>query len=60
MKENSLLITAKRAARIGGDILLEKFGTLQQDQIALKGKGDYVTELDNRSEQAIIQHIKKN
>jgi myo-inositol-1(or 4)-monophosphatase len=29
-------------------------------KIALKGKGDYVTELDNRSEQAIIQHIKKN
>ncbi len=57
---NERLAVAKGAAQIGGRILVEKFGTLQQDQIAFKDKGDYVTELDHRSEKAIIQHIREH
>ncbi|MBN2030436.1 inositol monophosphatase [bacterium] len=59
-KETELLETAKQATQIGGRILVEKFGTLQQNQIAFKDRGDYVTELDYRSEEAIIRHIKKH
>ena len=54
-----MLQTATEAARIGGAILLQEFGNLRESQVGLKGKGDYVTELDRRSEQAIVQRIKK-
>ena len=53
-----MIETAVEAARIGGKILLDAFGTLDQEQIRLKGMGDYVTELDNRSEHAIVSHIR--
>lgn len=55
-----MLDTAKEAAQIGGEILLKEFGKLRRSQIDLKGTGDYVTELDRRSEDAIIQRIKAN
>jgi len=51
--------TAIAAARLGGRILQEGFGTLTSDQIGLKGVGDYITDLDHRSEQRIIQEIRK-
>jgi myo-inositol-1(or 4)-monophosphatase len=54
-----MLKTAMEAAKIGGTILRNGFGTIRQDQIGLKGTGDFVSELDHQSEQAIIQHIKK-
>lgn len=61
MEELSCMLdTAKEAALIGGDILMQEFGKLNQDQIGLKGMGDYVTELDIRSEQAIIRKIKES
>lgn len=55
-----LLATAKEAARIGGEILIKGFRRLKKDQIRMKGSGDYVTEMDHRSEEAIIQTIKRS
>ena len=55
-----MLETAKEAAQCGGEILMQEFGKLTDSQIDLKGKGDYVTELDRRSEQAIIGRIKED
>jgi myo-inositol-1(or 4)-monophosphatase len=54
-----MLEVAKDAARIGGEILKEAFGKLQESQIDLKGKGDYVTDLDHRSEAAILERIQE-
>ena len=50
---------AIQAAQMGGKILKEEFGMLKPSQINLKGLGDYVTELDHRSEQIIIKKIKE-
>ena len=50
--------TAKEAAAIGGKILMDALGSLQSEQVSLKGTNDYVTELDHKSEEAIIEHIK--
>lgn len=62
MKENDeqILKIAKESARQAGELLLQAFGQLEPSQIDLKGKGDYVTELDRRAEQIIIDHIKKH
>ncbi|MFO7889138.1 MAG: inositol monophosphatase family protein [bacterium] len=54
-----MLKTAQNAAKIGGDILRKEFRKLKGSQIDVKGKGDYVTELDYRSEHEIISIIKK-
>jgi len=54
-----MLKTAKKAAAIGGDILKKEFRKLREGQIDIKGKGDYVTELDYKSENKIISIIKK-
>lgn len=58
MEKEDFLGVAMEAARKGGEILTGAFGQLRNGQIDLKGMGDYVTELDNRSEQAIIDRIK--
>lgn len=55
-----ILETAREAAREAGEILMEAFGRLSSDQVGLKGRGDYVTELDRRSEQAIIRRIHRD
>jgi len=52
------LKTAQQAAESGGRILMEGFGNIEKEQISLKGRGDYVTELDNRSEAEILKIIK--
>jgi myo-inositol-1(or 4)-monophosphatase len=54
-----MLETAVDAAKIGGAVLKDGFGTIRQDQIGLKGAGDFISELDHRSEQAIIRRIKR-
>lgn len=54
-----LLATACEAAEIGGHILKQGFGKLESHQIDLKGHGDWVTEMDRQSEDAIIAHIKE-
>ena len=40
--------TAQQAAQKGGRILMKGFGKINEDQIRIKGRGDYVTDLDNR------------
>lgn len=53
-----MLEIAKQAAREAGGILMDAFGRLDSDQVDLKGSGDYVTDLDKRSEAAIIRTIR--
>ncbi len=53
-----MLKTAQKAARIGGEILKKEFRKLKDNQIDVKGKGDYVTDLDYKSEREIISYIK--
>jgi len=53
----ALLSTAKDAAEIGGKIILNGFRGLKKSQIRIKGSGDWVTDLDHRSEAAIIRRI---
>jgi myo-inositol-1(or 4)-monophosphatase len=57
LSPDELLETARDAARIGGDILIRGFRRLLKHQIKLKGSGDFVTELDHHSEEAIIARI---
>jgi myo-inositol-1(or 4)-monophosphatase len=57
--QKQLLDTAKEAALIGGKILLSGYGQLKPSQVGIKAMGDYVTDLDNQSEEAIIQRIRK-
>ncbi|MEJ2629607.1 MAG: inositol monophosphatase family protein [bacterium] len=54
-----MLKTAQKAAKIGGEILKKEFRKLKDNQIDVKGKGDYVTDLDYKSEREIISYIKK-
>jgi myo-inositol-1(or 4)-monophosphatase len=37
---------------------MDGFGRVQDEQISLKGRGDYVTELDHQSESVILKEIK--
>lgn len=52
------LQTAIAAARIAGETLLQGLNTLHSSQIAKKMEFDYVTEVDKRSEEKIIEHIR--
>jgi myo-inositol-1(or 4)-monophosphatase len=54
------LETAKDAALIGGEIVTKGFRLLKKEQVKLKGEGDFVTELDHRSEEAIIRRIRQS
>jgi len=56
----TLLATATDAAHLGGEILVKGFRELRKEQIRMKGAGDYVTDLDHRSEEAIIRRIKQS
>ncbi len=58
--DRDLLSTAKDAAEIGGKIILNGFRGLKKNQIRIKGSGDWVTDLDHRSEAAIIRRIRKS
>ncbi|MBN2202213.1 inositol monophosphatase [bacterium] len=57
---HDLLSTAKDAAEIGGKIILNGFRGLKKSQVRIKGSGDWVTDLDHRSEAAIIRRIRKS
>ena len=59
-EDAAFLETAREAARLAGEVLSREFGRLRMSQIGIKGRGDYVTELDCRSEEIIIEHIKKS
>ncbi len=54
-KGKGFLDAALDAARAAGKMLMEGYGALHQ--IDLKGKGDFVTEMDRRSEEEIIRRI---
>lgn len=50
---------AVEAALAAGKILMASYGRLKLSQISMKSKNDFVTEIDRRSEKAVIGHIKK-
>lgn len=52
------LEAAVHAAREAGALLIERLGTLQPGQIGLKGRSDYVTEVDRESERLIISRLR--
>jgi len=53
----SVIKIAKQAARIGGKVLLEHLGRVKEGEIEHKGRSDYVTRVDRRSEEAIISYL---
>lgn len=53
-----MLNTAVTAAQEAGTLLRDGYKRLSDGQISLKGKGDYVTDLDRQSEDIIIRIIK--
>lgn len=53
------LETAVRAARAGGKVLMTRFGRLRPAQIHKKGRYDWVTEMDHRSEEAVLRVIRR-
>ena len=56
----SILENAVEAAKLGGQILTDGFGKLQKHQIGLKGRGDFITEMDHQSEKAILDYIRQH
>ncbi len=50
---------AVRAARAGGAVLMKGYGRLRPGQIRKKGLYDWVTEMDHRSERAILRVIRR-
>lgn len=52
------LEVAVRAARVGGAVLMSRYGRLRPGQIRKKGLYDWVTEMDHRSERAILRVIR--
>lgn len=55
----NLIDVAREAARLAGKTLLASYGRLDNSQISMKAKNDFVTEIDKRSEALIIRTIKK-
>ena len=52
------LRVAVQAARAGGKVLMSRFGRLSPGQIKKKGRYDWVTEMDHRSEREILRVIR--
>ena len=57
MKKDPLEIAFK-AAKLAGETLMASYGKLQNSQISMKSKNDFVTEIDKRSEKLIITAIR--
>ena len=55
--KNEVLGTAVRAARLAGKVILDNLGKLSKEDIHLKKAADFVTRVDNESEQIIIDTI---
>jgi len=55
----TFLETAIEAARLGGKILMESLGDLETKQVQRKQEFDFVTQVDHRSEQAIVKLIRE-
>ena len=50
---------ALRAARSAGEMIVKSADSLDLVKVDEKGRHDFVTEVDRRSEETIIYHIKK-
>ena len=59
MDSKNFLNVAVRAARESGRILLRRMSTLTRSQIRKKGKYDWVTDVDQASEERILRIIRK-
>ena len=55
----ALLNTAIQAARRAGDIAIRSLSRLDQLEIKAKARNEYVTQVDQAAEQAIIESIHK-
>lgn len=55
----ALLNTAVQAARRAGDIAVRALSRLDQLEIRAKARNDYVTQVDQAAEQAILESIRK-
>lgn len=55
----ALLNTAIQAARRAGDIAIRALSRLDQLEIRAKGRNEYVTQVDQAAEQAILESIRK-
>ena len=56
---NGMLNIAVRAARKAGDIIAQSCDRVDKMKVSIKSANDYVTEVDNRAEQAIIEILLK-
>nr|MBC8466094.1 inositol monophosphatase [bacterium] len=54
---NNFLQAAKEATKIASKVLLSYKGNISSDTIESKGMGDWVSEADRASEEAIIQYL---
>ncbi|MCH8019855.1 inositol monophosphatase [candidate division KSB1 bacterium] len=55
----TFLETAIEAARLGGKILMESLSDLETKQVQRKQEFDFVTQVDHRSEEAILKLIRE-
>ena len=55
---HGMLNIAIRAARKAGDIMIRQLNKLESLEIAEKGRNDFVTGVDRRAEEAIIEVVK--
>ena len=55
----TFLETAIEAARLGGKILMESLNDLESKQVQRKQEFDFVTQIDHRSEEAILKLIRE-
>ena len=55
----ALLNTAVQAARRAGDIAIRALSRLDQLEIRAKARNEYVTQVDQAAEQAILESIRK-
>lgn len=58
-ERNDFLNTAIKAARLAGKVILDNLGKISKKDIDLKQAADFVTHVDRKSEQIIINTIKE-
>lgn len=59
-ERKKFLVTAIKAARLAGEIILGNLGKISKKDIGLKKASDFVTSVDKESERIIIDTIKEN
>ncbi|MEY2340615.1 inositol monophosphatase family protein [Acidithiobacillus sp. IBUN Pt1247-S3] len=57
--QHPILVTAIRAARKAGDIINRSIDRVNEIRVASKGPHDFVTEIDQRAEAAIVEIIQR-